>query len=546
MIDGINDEKREQMRKASVLGLPDNPKAHGINAADVKKAMVEPFIGVSEAEDANVEKTSIVEEINRIVGETNEAVKDIQDARTVLKNKDEIIKAAEGAKVAVEVATQASVDAQASAEEAKESAESVKSIIEGAPEELDTLKEIAEALGNDKDLATNLLKEIAKKLSIFGGILKGDLQIGDGHFLPDELDGAPVHTTRNYKLRLFAPTGNADAGEPQWYVIDISNPGIGEQYLRMGITGTGKLGQIEYKSDEEEGSAYVSLRFRPDGLYEVVKDINGVEKEARVYSPNNPQPSDSTKFDKSGGVIEDNTLINSKSGEGFLISRQDGNITTSFDEVFPRIIQGIAYGNKTSATPSGNVAQIKMLWNNTAKGMLIKEDGLYLAQSSTDTTGVKLATLNDLGNGGVTDSFLLSKIYPVGSIYMSTNSTSPASFLGGTWERIQDKFLLSAGSSYLAGSTGGSANAVAVEHKHNVISHNDTSVVARLSGTGSSYGVLLGTTTPSSFSDTIFSGRLMTGGALSPIYNSLDAIGESGVGKNMPPYLVVYMWKRIS
>lgn len=53
---------------------------------------------------------------------------------------------------------------------------------------------------------------------------------------------------------------------------------------------------------------------------------------------------------------------------------------------------------------------------------------------------------------------LLNMIYPVGSIYMSVNSTSPASFLGGTWQRIQDRFLLAAGSTYTAGATGGSSS----------------------------------------------------------------------------------------
>ena len=52
---------------------------------------------------------------------------------------------------------------------------------------------------------------------------------------------------------------------------------------------------------------------------------------------------------------------------------------------------------------------------------------------------------------------LLNLVYPVGSIYMSANATSPASFLGGSWERIQGRFLLAASSSYTAGSTGGEA-----------------------------------------------------------------------------------------
>ena len=51
----------------------------------------------------------------------------------------------------------------------------------------------------------------------------------------------------------------------------------------------------------------------------------------------------------------------------------------------------------------------------------------------------------------------IDNIYPVGCIYMSVNSTNPGQLFGGTWEQIEDTFLLCAGSTYLAGSTGGSA-----------------------------------------------------------------------------------------
>lgn len=45
----------------------------------------------------------------------------------------------------------------------------------------------------------------------------------------------------------------------------------------------------------------------------------------------------------------------------------------------------------------------------------------------------------------VTKQELIDLIYPVGSIYISVNSVSPATLFGGTWEQIQDRFLLSAG-----------------------------------------------------------------------------------------------------
>ena len=68
--------------------------------------------------------------------------------------------------------------------------------------------------------------------------------------------------------------------------------------------------------------------------------------------------------------------------------------------------------------------------------------------------------MNEIGDNlqfEIIKSQLLNSIYPIGSIYMSVNSTNPENFIGGTWERIQDKFLLASGSTYSAGSTGGEA-----------------------------------------------------------------------------------------
>ena len=76
----------------------------------------------------------------------------------------------------------------------------------------------------------------------------------------------------------------------------------------------------------------------------------------------------------------------------------------------------------------------------------------------------------------INDMDIFDAIYPIGSIYISVNSTSPATMFGGTWEQIQDTFLLSAGSTYTAGNTGGSST-VTLEttnlpsHTHEVGAH---------------------------------------------------------------------------
>ena len=79
---------------------------------------------------------------------------------------------------------------------------------------------------------------------------------------------------------------------------------------------------------------------------------------------------------------------------------------------------------------------------------------------------------------------LLDRMYPVDSIYISTNSTSPASLYGGSWERYgTGRALISASdtdSDFTAGTTGGSKThnhkygiAVGSFYGHTLIAPND-------------------------------------------------------------------------
>lgn len=135
----------------------------------------------------------------------------------------------------------------------------------------------------------------------------------------------------------------------------------------------------------------------------------------------------------------------------------------------------------------------------------------------------------------------LNMVYPVGSIYMSVNSTSPASLFGGTWERIKDRFLLASGDTYSAGSTGGEAQHTLTVDEMPKHAHNQTMQVSNL---GLASVIQKGT-----------DGQGTTNG-VSHVYqqdwikNGIPVGTYSiGLGKphnNMPPYLVVYMWKRVS
>ena len=195
----------------------------------------------------------------------------------------------------------------------------------------------------------------------------------------------------------------------------------------------------------------------------------------------------------------------------------------------------------------------------------------------------------------------IDNIYPVGSVYISVNSTNPGSLFGGTWEQINNVFLLAQGSSYAAGSTGGSttmahthsqvavttggpsnntsggpsnntsgSTAITVAqmpaHRHtmqrqqwwnvdNVANSATNSIFNWRSGAGSG-----GNTSQTFTENTVYAINNTGGGqghthTLSSHTHTLSShthditattTGAASNTNNMPPYLTVYMWKRIS
>lgn len=125
---------------------------------------------------------------------------------------------------------------------------------------------------------------------------------------------------------------------------------------------------------------------------------------------------------------------------------------------------------------------------------------------------------------------ILEIAYPVGSIYLSVNNTNPSSLFGfGTWEAIEDRFLLGASSTYVAGTTGGEATHTLTVDE--IPSHNHTFLRSKFDNNEQNE---TGTT--------VFGINFK---AASQITATTDAAGGSQAHNNMPPYLVVYMWKRV-
>lgn len=75
--------------------------------------------------------------------------------------------------------------------------------------------------------------------------------------------------------------------------------------------------------------------------------------------------------------------------------------------------------------------------------------------------------------------FMTDYVYPVGSIYMTTSATNPGTIFGGTWAKIENRFLIGASGTYSVGTTGGSTTQTLTTtnmppHTHTVTTGNST------------------------------------------------------------------------
>lgn len=160
----------------------------------------------------------------------------------------------------------------------------------------------------------------------------------------------------------------------------------------------------------------------------------------------------------------------------------------------------------------------------TNKGQ-ISPDNVYVGDTEPTDSNIKCWISP---SGKIDLSSLWDQIYPVGSIYLSVNATSPAVLFGGTWEQLKGKFLVGVDSSdtdfNTSEKTGGEKT-----HKLTVDempSHNHPGIFKYTNQTG-------------------YYARLYLGSD----GTALDNEGKTGGDKphnNLPPYMAVYMWKRIS
>lgn len=150
------------------------------------------------------------------------------------------------------------------------------------------------------------------------------------------------------------------------------------------------------------------------------------------------------------------------------------------------------------------------------------EDGTGIAFGKVSEGGNTLEIAFDTVFYGAVRGAIFDAIYPVGSIYLAYNHTDPSTLFGGTWVRIENRFLWATTPGGTIGQTGGEQTVTLTIDE--IPSHSHGSVYS---------GMVSGTKNTAWLSS---GGSNMAYGAL---YK-----GGGEAHNNMPPYIQVSAWRR--
>lgn len=159
-----------------------------------------------------------------------------------------------------------------------------------------------------------------------------------------------------------------------------------------------------------------------------------------------------------------------------------------------------------------------------SKALEIPADWQIWIGSATIAESIKQSILESL------KQTIIDAVLPVG-IYISLSAaTDPATLWGGAWERVDEgRTLISAGSTYTAGSTGGEATHTLINSE--IPSHNHAIWYPNESAGNNSAQIGY----PSVASKSTYYA----------VGSNTGDVGGGEAHNNMPPYLAVYIWHRI-
>ena len=165
----------------------------------------------------------------------------------------------------------------------------------------------------------------------------------------------------------------------------------------------------------------------------------------------------SNKLKYKGNIKEGTTIIKSNGQTVVCVTDGKNSAYKNYNESKVSLISGKACSipSSTSIVYLDGEATLTELSNQELTDLVqsLKEDVDNL-KNENSTLKNQISTLRT----DIDASTKLDEVYPVGSIYMSVNNINPSTLFGGTWTKLEGRFLLGSSSSYALGSTGGNTS----------------------------------------------------------------------------------------
>ena len=197
------------------------------------------------------------------------------------------------------------------------------------------------------------------------------------------------------------------------------------------------------------------------------------------------------------------------------------------------------YATLETGTHTIKISQTQLIIDNTS--ITYSDTYTYLGFENNSQDNITVGEFYFSHKEWHHEATFFDKIYPIGSVHITTNSVNPSNYFDGEWERIQDRFLLASGATYENGSTGGSATVTLTSAQSGVPAHSHKYQDYNTTYTLKTTNRKPGTSTAVAYGTSLTAG----GGATERTSSNNTTANASQPHENMPPYLAVYMWKRI-
>ena len=317
----------------------------------------------------------------------------------------------------------------------------IDTLIDSAPGTLDTLNELAEALGDDPNFATTITNSIATKLPLSGGTLTGDLIIQHTDDAPGELlhlrndsngNGATIKfsdqatTAAQYGSLSYYHANGASYGSEHAFVFDGTEAGMsfvvkGKVMYSQGIyttpsTGTGAGTRKDTNWDTAYGwgdhsqAGYTSntgtLTDSNDRNY--ITDSRGAVRAPSYYNDRYAQWDFQNKSDTTVGGDEWHALLTVSKWTGYSSTHRQEQLIFSGDHLWRRTATSDSvWGTNKKIWDSGNLTNNSGNWDtaygwgdHSVAGYTGDQDLSGYLLNSTDTFVGSLSINGDIRGTG--------------------------------------------------------------------------------------------------------------------------------------------------